>query len=459
MSAVPASEIVRIDVRERVRELVAAGDLAALPPLLPDLHPSDIADVLASLEERERIVLMRALPIELASEALAEMEEAEERAELLSALAPEKGAELLAELDDDDAADLIAELEPDDQARILARMPIQEAGDIRELLQFEEETAGSLMTTSLVAILIDLTAEEAIAEVRRQGREVDAFYNVFVVDQNRKLQGTVPLDDLILADPVTPVAELVQPIDGTVRPDVDQEEVGRLMSRYNLVSMAVVDVNGELIGRITFDDVIDVLEAEQTEDLLLLAGVSEDEEIRADWREAVRARLPWLSINLVTASVAASVVLVFGNAIESLWFLAVIMPIVAGMGGSSGTQSLAVTVRRIAISRGSLERRSDAVAKEAVVGLVNGLALGLLAFGVSWIAVAVVPEVSPRLPWVVLLALWGNILIAASMGALIPTLLHRVGVDPAVASSVFLTAFTDMCGFLLLLGLASALLL
>ena len=455
MSAVPTSEIVRIDVRE----LVAAGDLAALPPLLPDLHPSDIADVLASLEERERIVLMRALPIELASEALAEMEETEERAELLAALAPEKGAELLAELDDDDAADLIAELEPDDQARILARMPVQEAGDIRELLQFEEETAGSLMTTSLVAILIDLTAEEAIAEVRRQGREVDAFYNVFVVDQNRKLQGTVPLDDLILADPVTPVAELVQPIDGTVRPDVDQEEVGRLMSRYNLVSMAVVDVNGELIGRITFDDVIDVLEAEQTEDLLLLAGVSEDEEIRADWREAVRARLPWLSVNLVTASVAASVVLVFGNAIESLWFLAVIMPIVAGMGGSSGTQSLAVTVRRIAISRGSLERRSDAVAKEAVVGLVNGLALGLLAFGVSWIAVAVVPEVSRRLPWVVLLALWGNILIAASMGALIPTLLHRVGVDPAVASSVFLTAFTDMCGFLLLLGLASALLL
>ena len=455
MSAVPTSEIVRIDVRE----LVTAGDLAALPPLLPDLHPSDIADVLASLEERERIVLMRALPIELASEALAEMEETEERAELLAALAPEKGAELLAELDDDDAADLIAELEPDDQARILARMPVQEAGDIRELLQFEEETAGSLMTTSLVAILIDLTAEEAIAEVRRQGREVDAFYNVFVVDQNRKLQGTVPLDDLILADPVTPVAELVQPIDGTVRPDVDQEEVGRLMSRYNLVSMAVVDVNGELIGRITFDDVIDVLEAEQTEDLLLLAGVSEDEEIRADWREAVRARLPWLSVNLVTASVAASVVLVFGNAIESLWFLAVIMPIVAGMGGSSGTQSLAVTVRRIAISRGSLERRSDAVAKEAVVGLVNGLALGLLAFGVSWIAVAVVPEVSRRLPWVVLLALWGNILIAASMGALIPTLLHRVGVDPAVASSVFLTAFTDMCGFLLLLGLASALLL
>ena len=446
-------------LHERVRGVVAAGDIAALPGLLAGLHPSDVADVLASLEGSERVALMRVLPVELASEALAEMEEAEDRAELLAALAPERGAELLRELDDDDAADLIAELEPQEQASLLARMPVEDAGDIRDLLRFEEETAGSLMTTSLVVVRADLTAEQALAEVRRQGREVVAFFSVFVVDQDRKLQGMVPLDQLVMADSSVPVAELVRPLDATVLPDVDQEEVGRLMSRYNLVSMAVVDATGVLMGRITFDDVIDVLEAEQTEDLLLLAGVPEDEEIRADWREAVRARLPWLSINLITASIAASVVLVFGRAIESFWFLAVIMPIVAGMGGNSGTQSLAVTVRRIALSRGSLGRRTNAVAKEAVVGLVNGLALGLMAFAVSWIAVLAAPDVSPRLPWVVLLSLWGNILIAASMGALIPTVLHRMGADPAVASSVFLSAFTDMCGFLLLLGLASAVLL
>src|SRR5690606_31658694 len=161
--------------------------------------------------------------------------------------------------------------------------------------------------------------------------------------------------------PATAVADLVEPAEATVSPDVDQEEVGRLMSRYNLVSIAVVDEGGELLGRITFDDVIDVIEAEQTEDLLMLAGVSVGEEVRADWRGAVRARLPWLALNLLTASVASSVVIVFGRTIDSLWFLAAIMPIVAGMGGNSGTQSLAVTVRRIALTHGSLELPSDAV--------------------------------------------------------------------------------------------------
>lgn len=459
MPAPPASDLERRDLRERVQGLVAIGDLASLQALLPRLHPSDVGDVLASLDEEKRVALIKVLPVELASEALAEMEEKEERGDILAALAPEQGAELLGKLEDDDAADLIAELDPAERQRILDRLPADEAGEIRGLLLFEEETAGRLMTTSLVAVSEDISAEEAIAEVRRQGREVEEFYNVFVVDQNHVLQGTVPLDDLILANPATPVATMVRPTDATVLPDVDQEEVGRLMSRYNMVIIPVIDPTGVLIGRITVDDVIDVMEAEQTEDLLLMAGVSEEEEIRGDWHVAVRARLPWLAANLLTAFMAASVVLVFGRIIESFWFMAAIMPIIAGMGGNSGTQSLAVTVRRIAVTRGSLERRFDAVGKEALVGLMNGLALGLLAFATAWIAVLILPDVSPRLPWVVLMALWGNIMVGSSMGAIIPTTLHRLGIDPAVASSVFLTTFTDMIGFVLLLGLASALLL
>ena len=444
---------------ERLRELVEAGDLSSLNELLPDLHPSDIADVLVSLEEDQRVAIIRELPIEIASEALAEMEEHEERGDILAALAPEQGAELLQELEDDDAAGLIADLEPAEQRRILSRLPEEEAGELRELLLFEEETAGRLMTTSLVAIRAELSAEQAIAEVRRQGREVEDFYSVFVVDELGRLQGTVPLDDLIIAEPSTRVAELVQPADVTVSPDVDQEEVGRLMSRYNLVNIPVVEDSGELLGRITFDDVIDVIEAEQTEDVLLMAGVSDEEALRGGWRESVQARLPWLAVNLVTAFMAASVVLVFGRIIDSIWFIAAVMPIIAGMGGNSGTQSLAVTVRRIALARGSLEGPSDALKKETIVGLVIGFALGLLTFGITWIAVLLVPSISPRLPWVVLLALWGNIVVGASMGALIPTLLYRMGIDPAIASSVFLTTFTDMIGFVLLLGLASALLL
>jgi magnesium transporter len=457
--AAPAPDLDKPAAHERLRALLETGDLSGVRELLPDLHPSDVADVLASLAEDQRVAVIRALPVELASEALAEMEEHEERGDILAALAPEQGAELLQRLEDDDAADLIADLEPAERRRILAELPEAAAGELRELLLFEEETAGRLMTTSLVAIRADVTAAEAIEEVRRQGREVEDFYSVFVIDEQRRLQGTVPLDDLILAEPSTTVASLVQPADVTVGPDVDQEEVGRLMSRYNLVNIAVVEESGELIGRITFDDVIDVIEAEQTEDLLLLAGVSEEEALRGTWRDAVQARLPWLAVNMVTAFMGVSVILIFGEIIESIWFIAAVMPIIAGMGGNSGTQSLAVTVRRIATSRGSLEGPSDAVRKEAIVGLVNGFALGVLAFGVAWIAAMLIPAVSHRLPWVILLALWGNIVIGASMGALIPTLLHRMGADPAIASSVFLTTFTDMMGFLLLLGLASALLL
>ncbi|MSR36708.1 MAG: magnesium transporter [Gemmatimonadetes bacterium] len=457
--AASAPDLDQPAAHQRLRELVAAGDLGSLSDLLPDLHPSDVADVLGSLEEHERVTLIRALPIELASEALAEMDEHEERGDLLAALAPEQGAELLQELEDDDAAGLIADLEPAEQRRILSRLSDEEAGDIRELLLFEEETAGRLMTASLVSIRVHMTAEQAIAEVRRQGREVEDFYSVFVVDEDNVLQGTVALDRLVLADPATQVAALVEPPAATVSPDVDQEEVGRLMSRYNLVNIAVVEESGELIGRITFDDVIDVIEAEQTEDLFLLAGVSDEEVLRGTWQDAVRTRLPWLAINLVTAFMAASVVLVFGRIIDSIWFIAAVMPIIAGMGGNSGTQSLAVTVRRIAMSRGTLEKPSDAFRKETIAGLVNGLAIGLLTFGVAWIAVAVVPDVSPRLPWVVLMALWGNMVVGASMGALIPTVLNRMGTDPAIASSVFLTTFTDMIGFVLLLWLASALML
>ena len=459
MPVAPVSDVERRELRERVQALVAIGDLASLQALLPRLHPSDVGDVLASLDDEQRVALIKTLPVELASEALAEMEEDEERGDILAALAPEESAELLQELEDDDAADLIAELDPDERKLILDRLPADDAGEIRGLLLFDEETAGRLMTTSLVAVSADISAEEAIAEVRRQGREVEDFYNIFVVDQRRMLQGTVPLDDLILSNPTTLVANLVRPTDATVLPDVDQEEVGRLMSRYNMVDIPVVDATGVLMGRITFDDVIDVMEAEQTEDLLLMAGVSDEEEIRAEWHVAVRARLPWLVANLLTAFMAASVVLVFGRIIESFWFMAAIMPIIAGMGGNSGTQSLAVTVRRIAVTRGSLERRFDAVGKEALVGLMNGLALGLLAFAMAWIAVLAIPDVSPRLPWVVLLALWGNIMVGSSMGAIIPTTLHRFGIDPAIASSVFLTTFTDMIGFVLLLGLASVLLL
>ena len=435
-------------------ELVERGDLARLPELVAGMHPSDIADLVASVPmEPRRLQVLKALPTEVASGTLAEMEEDEDRAELLTAMDARKGAALLHELADDDAADLLGELEPVDRDRMLAALPSEEAGEIRELLRYGEDTAGGLMTTSLVSVSAASRAAEAIARIRVQGREVEDFYTVFVVDRRGRLRGTVPLDDLVLADPDESVESLVVPAAATVTPETDQEEVGRVMGRYNLVNIPVVDEEGSLLGRITFDDVIDVIEAETTEDILRLAGVSDEEELKAGWLESVRSRLPWLVLNLVTAGVAASVILGFEELVSRFTFLAFLMPVIAALGGNTGTQALAVTIRRIALGDGLRTGRFEVVRKEVLVGLLNGFVLGS-----CFALFAYVREGDPRIGLVVLLAMWANIVVAGFAGALVPTVLKRFGADPAVASSVFVHTLTDLVGFVMVLSLAAGLL-
>ncbi|HCK91204.1 MAG TPA: magnesium transporter, partial [Gemmatimonadetes bacterium] len=211
----------------------------------------------------------------------------------------------------------------------LAALPVDEAGDIKRLLSYGEETAGGLMTTELVEVEGSLQADEAIRQVRMQGRDVEDFYTVFVIDQKRRLLGTMRLDDLVVADPTASIERLVEEPSVTVSPDVDQEEVGRLLGRYNLAAIPVVTDEGVLLGRITFDDVIDVIESELTEDILMLAGVPDEDELRHSWIESVSTRLPWLILNLATAAIAASVILVFKDLIEKELTLAFIAPIIA----------------------------------------------------------------------------------------------------------------------------------
>jgi len=441
--------------KEVLLAAIAEGKIAKANHTLAKLHPSDVADVLESLSDADRLVVLRALPAELASETLAEMEEDERAADLLAAMTPHRGAKLLSELADDDATDLVADLQPEERARILAEMPVEEAGEIRELLAYAEESAGGIMTAALVSVRETLTAGQAIEEVRRQGREVEDFYTVYVVDGGERLVGTVPLDDLILAEPGDPVSSLVEPVVAAVRPDEDQEEVGRLMARYNLPTLPVVGPRGRLVGRITFDDVLDVMEAEQTEDILRFGGVSDEESLGASWVAAVRTRLPWLVLNLLTATAAALVVYFYSDTVESAVILAVVMPVIAGMGGNAGSQALAVTVRRLALRDDVGADPRAVVGKEVLVGLVNGAVLGGIVAGASLL----VPGGDPRLGLVVLVSMWGTMLMAGFGGAFIPMLLHRMGFDPAVASSVFLHTTTDFLGFMLLLGLATALLM
>jgi magnesium transporter len=451
-----ASRFEKIEgVRVKLEALVGSGDMEAVRVLLKELHASDVADLVETLDsDEDRVALMRVLPKELASETLAEMDEGEDAGDILAAMDPRMGAELISELDVDDAVDLVGELEPEERARILAALPLEEAGEIRGLLRYDEKSAGGLMDTLLVRVRVDLTAGQAIAEVRRQGREVEDFYTVFVVDEGQELLGTVPLADLILADPLQPIAEMVEPVLASVEPDEDQEEVGRLISRYNLPSIPVVDKAGRLLGRITFDDVLDVLEAEQTEDILRFVGTSEEEEIRGSWSETVKTRLPWLFLNLITSTIGASVVYYFSETLENMVILAAIMPVVAGLGGNAGTQALAVTVRRLALGTELGTSRLSAVSKELLVGIVNGVVLG----GVVAVVASIVGG-NPMLGLVVFLAMCGNQAAAGFAGSFFPTVLDRLGIDPAIASSVFVTALTDLLGFFFLLGLATALLL
>ncbi|MFQ5679358.1 MAG: magnesium transporter [Gemmatimonadota bacterium] len=436
-----------------IHRLVEEKAEAELAEQLGTLHGSDVADVLEHLEEEERVYVLSVLPAPIASESLVEMEEVEHPGELLTRLEPERIAELVTELADDDAADLIGELEPADQARVLSSLPDVEEEEIVELLHFPEDTAGGIMTREVVSLPLRMTAGQALQAVRAQGRDVGHFYTIFVVEPHQRLRGVVSLQRLVMASPEQPIDELVEE-SPVVDVEMDQEEVGRVLARYNLPAIGVVDPRGRLVGRITFDDVIDVLEAETTEDILRFASVSEEEAVLGTTRDAVRGRLPWLVVNLFTAVVAASVVYVFQRTIQEMVILAAVMPIIAGMGGNAGTQALAVTVRRIALSRETVAERWKVLGKELLVGVLNGLVIGSIVAVTSFLLVG-----EPLFGLVVMLAMWGNLVVASFAGAFIPIFLERLGVDPAVASSIFVTTLTDLCGFFLLLGLATALLL
>jgi magnesium transporter len=441
-----------LELQEEFRRLAEAGDFEAFLARAQEVHASDLSDALAALDESVRIKLVQRLPVEVVSDALAEMEEEEHPEAVLAALPSDQAAHIVEELDDDDAVDILAELSPDTAAGILAE--VEDRADIERLLAYDEESAGGLMTTAVVSVRDTVTAGEAIKEIRRQGEEVEDFYQVYCVDSSGRLVGILPLKNLVLAPVGRPVREIMELPVTSAAPDLDQEEVARLMGRYNVAAMPVVDRDGQLLGRVTFDDVIDVVEAESTEDLLRFGGASADERLAGTWQQAVRNRLPWLYVNMLTAFLGGGVVYLFRGTIERLWVLAALMPIIAAMGGNAGTQALAVTVRRIAMAMIPPGRAMAVIGKELLVGVINGLAVGL--------AVAVVTAVLGQswiLGIVVMFAMWGNLILATAGGAAIPLVLKKLNVDPAVASSVFVTALTDVFGFFLLLGLAAALLL
>lgn len=438
---------------EELADLVRTGQFPAFVDRARELEPADLADVLATLDEEERVEAVRALPPALSGEALVEMAAEEHAGDTLAALDTERAAEIVEELEDDDAADLLGELEPEAQRRILAGL--EDRAEVERLLRYDEESAGGLMTSHLIKVRDSATVAQALDEIRRQSDDVEDFYQIFVVDPNNVLVGTLPLKGLVTSAPARPVREFLEETEFSVRPELDQEAVARLMAKYNLASLPVVDVGGRLLGRVTFDDVTDVAEEEATEDLLRFGGVSGEEELSDDWRLAVKSRLPWLLINLLTAFAAKAVIDHQQSVVVRLPLIAAWLGVVAGMWGNAGTQALAVTVRRLALGHVAPGDARRIIGKELLVGLLNGIANGAV---VAFVGLATVGG-TPMLGLVVGLAMIGNLIVAGVSGALIPLVLHRVRVDPAIASSIFVTTFTDVFGFGLVLLLARVLLL
>jgi magnesium transporter len=438
-------------VLDSVKRLLRIGATANLLNLLQKQHPADLAQILGAMLDSERLAVFSVLVERnprLAMEAVSEMG-AEAGAKLLTGRSAEEIARLLQEIPTDDAARLIDFLPDELSAEVLELMRRRESAQVESLLEYGDKTAGRIMNPQVFALNEDLTVGEAITELQN-ARDVEMVFYLYVVDARRHLVGVTSLRRLLLVSPETPLKRIMAPDVTSVRVDTYQEEVARQVASYNLLAVPVVDEENKLVGVVTVDDVIDVIKDEATEDLLRLAGVSGDERVSTPAAESLRKRLPWLGINLVTAFVAASVVALFESTIQQVTALAVFMPIVAGMGGNAATQTLTVVVRGLALGELEWGNSRSALVKEATVGLGNGLALGVVAAVVAWLA-----KGDPMIGLLLGMAMVLNMFVAATAGTLIPLGLKALKVDPALGSSVFITTFTDVVGFASFLGLAT----
>jgi magnesium transporter len=442
----------RIDlVLDSVKRLLRIGATANLLNLLQKQHPADLAQIFSELTEKDReagFSLLAERNGRLAMEAVSELGP-EAGAALLATRSAEEIARLAQEIPSDDAAALIDYLPEELSAAVLDLMRPKESGVVENLLEYDEQTAGRIMNPHVFALNEDMTVGEAIAELQGN-RDVEMVFYLYVVDERRHLVGVVSLRRLLLVSPETPLKRIMTSDLISARVDMDQEEVARQVAAYNLLAIPVVDEENKLVGIITVDDVIDVIKDEATEDIYRLAGVSGDERVFTPAGESLRKRLPWLGVNLGTAFLAAGVVSLFTNTIDALPVLAVFMPIVAGMGGNAATQTLTVIVRGIALGELTFANSRKALLKEAIVGIGNGVALGVVAASVAWAT-----RGDPILGVVLGAAMIINMFVAATAGVLIPLGLRAANVDPALASAVFITTMTDVFGFFSFLGLAT----
>lgn len=435
---------------QTVRELLDAGRDDRLAGVLDDAHPADVASALRDLPLEDQVRLFRLLPPARAGAVLAELDDPTAH-ELMRSLDEHEVSRVLEQLPADDVVEVVEELPRAEAEKLLDLMEEEKSEQVQELLEYREGSAGRLMTREFVAVHENATVAQAIEHIRKSKSGDDAFY-LYVVDDHEHLVGYVPLHRLLTADPATPVRAIrIEDVE-SVTVDTDQEDVARLVQRYDLVQVPVVDENRRLLGTISVDDVIDVIHEEATEDIQRLGGAGGDETVLDPPRAVFGKRLAWRLVNLATALLASSVIGVFESSIQALAVLATFMPIVASMGGIGTTQTATVVVRGLALGEMTSHVLGRVLRKELwlalTTGAVNGLVVAVIAY--AWkghVLLAVILGV----------ALVLNMLVAAVVGTLIPVALKAFRIDPAIASSVIITTFTDVFGFFSFLGLATLL--
>jgi len=437
------------DFVEAVAEAIEAADRPRVCALVEDLHEADLGGLIEALEPHQRPRLIELLGAQFDFTALTEVDDAV-REDILEELGTATVAEGVRELDADDAVTILEDLDPADKQEILQRLPPTERVAIQRALDYPEDSAGRRMQTEFIAVPPFWSVGQTIDFMRDAEDLPETFYEIFVVDPGYRLLGSVPLDRLLRSKGPASLEEVMRDDDHRVRATDDQEEAARLFQRYNLVSAAVVDGGGRLVGVLMVDDIVDVLDEEADADLKALGGVKPEEEISDDILDTARSRFPWLFANAITAVISASVIRFFEGSVAQMVALAVLMPVVASMGGNAGTQTMTVTVRALATRQLSRANTWRIVRRELVVGLINGVLFGLIIglVAATWFGIT-------DLGFVIGLALLAVLSVAAFGGILIPLLLNRLGIDPAVSSGPFVTTTTDIVGFLAFLGIAT----
>jgi magnesium transporter len=440
---------IRREFIDEITRAIKVDDAPFLRAVVAELHEADLGDLIAALDADDRVRLVELTGTDFHFSALNEVDDAV-REEILEELEPETVAEGVRELESDDAVELLEALDEEDQEEILEKLPPSERDALERSLEYPENSAGRRMQTEFITVPSDWTVGQAIDYMRDTPDLPDRFYEIYAVDGVQHWQGAVPLDVLLRSRRPVPLADLMDEERRRVAVTDDLEEVARLFGKYNLVAAPVLDTDNRLVGVITIDDVVDVIEEEADEEIKALGGVTSDEELSDNVWTIAKGRFNWLLVNLATAFLASSVLGLFEGQLEKMVALAVLAPIVASQGGNAATQTMTVAVRALATRELGSNNAFRVVLREGLVGLVNGVAFAVITgiAAVAWFRIS-------GLGIVIGLAIICNLVAGALGGILIPMFLERMRADPAVASGTFVTTVTDVVGFFSFLGIAT----